>query len=268
MSESRHSEIVAQRVLQAAYPKATINFNTEQSHGECDLTISFPEGRVDYVEVTMSTDPLMRRLKAEIQNEKKGGHFFSAVKSSGDWSIHVTVDANIKKVRKHADDYLARIEEAGLRDFSVHAHWSVPAVRAIFDDLQVEYGNNIKWKRPREIGIGYPATGGQVITDNVHTSIEAEAHKPDNIRKLGACVSGESHLFVYFDPEDFLPWASLVDSMPPASGPRLPEEVKNIWAVTHTRDSAQYVIWRARRGEPWVAPMALTIPLPIGRVHE
>lgn len=82
-------------------------------------------------------------------------------------------------------------------------------------------------------------------------AIREEADKPDNRRKLGAAKTEERHLFVYVHPRNYLPWVALVDFESAAEPIAMPPEVTDVWAATEGRSLNEFVVWRARRGEPW-----------------
>jgi hypothetical protein len=90
-----------------------------------------------------------------------------------------------------------------------------------------------------------------VSSEHVHRAIEAEANKDGNTRKLAIAEADERHLFVYIDPQNYLPWKALVGGHPPQQGPSLPSEITYAWTVARTPSADEFVVWKGERGKNW-----------------
>ena len=162
-----------------------------------------------------------------------------------DWTIHPLPQAPINRVRAEADDYLARIEEDGLKRFFYETDGGTySSVRRICEDLSIEAGSVTPWKTPGYICIAPPGGGGIKSNRVAERAVLAEADKQDNRAKLRKAGTTERHLFVLVDQGNYLPWVSLVDEDPPCSPPNLPAEVTHVWAGGIARDPRVVVVWR------------------------
>jgi hypothetical protein len=114
------------------------------------------------------------------------------------------------------------------------------------------------------LGIPRRDRSSAVTIDSVSTESgavhEVEAQKKDNRNKLRRAGAIETHLFVYVDPRNYLPWVSLVSGSPPIYPPQLPPEVTLVWAVTQTRTPGEYIVWRANQCSGWLAEAPTFIP--------
>jgi hypothetical protein len=160
------------------------------------------------------------------------------------------------EIREKADDYLARLEEDGVEQFS----WLERGPQSVDDvrrDLNVTGAWVIAAGAPPTINIGLPGGGGAVGPSDAVEAGEREAWKADNRRKLGAAKTNERHLVVYIDPMTGLPWMALTEFEPPSIPPNLPMEVTTLWLIGHSKNLNEnvneFVAWRAGINEAWAA---------------
>jgi hypothetical protein len=75
MSKARrsmdHAERIAKLVVEAALPGTEMVFRDEQSHGECDFDLHYPNETHAAVEVTESADQLQKDQCRNSQQEKR-----------------------------------------------------------------------------------------------------------------------------------------------------------------------------------------------------
>lgn len=103
----RKTEEIAKVVIEASLPGARMEYRSDQSHGEYDFVLHYPNGTIASVEVTESADQLQKQTSAEIRNKKKGGPVVEAKKCQKSWMIFPMGNANISKIRKKVDEYLS-----------------------------------------------------------------------------------------------------------------------------------------------------------------
>ena len=256
-----YTERIAKAVIEHIIPGSNIHDRTEEPGGVHDFDLRNPDGTLAAVEVTLSTDKQIKDTVAAIESKRRGGRFLNARMCCNGWIVHPLADANINRLRTDLDAYLARIEAAGLTTFFSWTDASAcEAVLAILSDLRIEAGSVFTWKGGRQIGITAPGQGGEVAARHVQRAVEVEAQKKDNRNKLRRAGAIETHLFVYVDPRNYLPWVSLVSGSPPIQPPQLPPEVTRVWAVTQTRTPGEYIVWRANRCSGWLAEAPTFIP--------
>jgi hypothetical protein len=244
-----HPETIAKRVLEVILP-GTMEYQPEQSHGECDFDLRYHSGTIAAVEVTSSVDQIQAQTIAAISSEKKGGPVIPATKCKEGWVIFPTKDAKIDKIRGAVDEYLSRLERAGIEKFS----WVRSGPQCVEDisyDLKIMSGSVFPTGVSPKICIASPGGGGAVGPSIAIEAGEKEAWKQDNREKLGAAKTDESHLVVYIDIINGLPWVALTDFEPPSNLPNLPEEITHIWLLSHREEANGFVVWHANIKEPW-----------------
>jgi hypothetical protein len=241
------AETVAKRVLESLLP-GTMEYQPEQSHGECDFELRYHGGATAAVEATASVDQKQRATIAAIHSKKKEP-VIHATKCEKTWVIFPAGSANIEKIRRSADDHLSKLEQAGIEHFFWVSDYGRPGVQDICRDLRITGGSVISTEGPPTIYIANPVGGGAVGPSIAIKACEKEAWKPDNRKKLGAATSAERHLVVYI--EDGLAWVALTDFEPPSVLPNLPEEITCVWLVAHRSEANDFIVWHASRNECW-----------------
>ncbi|MCP5117833.1 MAG: hypothetical protein GY953_44000 [bacterium] len=258
------AERVAKQVVERSVEGAIMHYQADEDAGQHDFDLELSDGTVVPLEVTAAKNQPYEETVAAIRSPHKGGPFVDALECQQSWRVHPTAGARINRIREQVDSYLAKIEAAGLTEFFSWTDASESQV--VFDilrDLGIERGRVFRWKRLHQIGIALPFSGmHKVASLDLQLAVEAESRKSDNRKKLGLSPQGESHLFVYIDPFNYTAWKALVDHEPPISGPELPEEITQVWAVGPTRTPNEYVVRRASRSKGWSASSRMEISVP------
>jgi hypothetical protein len=258
-----HSESVAQVVIEAVIAGSRMVYHADQSQGGHDFDLHYDDSRVAAVEVTTSVDVAGKETHAAIVSSRKGGPRIKAGLCKRPWRIWPGTGANINRIRKDIDRYLAVIESAGIeRFFSPSDRHKHESIDNIYRDLQVYSGGVIEGEAPGYILIALPIEGDFTGGSLVHDAVTLEAVKPDNRRKLAVAGTPERHLFVFVDVLNHRVWTSLVDSLPPREQVALPREITDVWAVGQAWSSDQYVVWRASAGSAWYSLGAVAAQLP------
>jgi len=246
-------EALAKEVIEHVLPGSTMKFHFEQAHSNYDFDLLYSDGRLAAVEVTAAKDEHIEGTVATILNGRKGGPFVPRHHCRNDWIVHPTLGAKINSIRRYIDSYLAEVEAEGKNCFSAYRDLpKSPAVRRLFEYLQIEAGNVFKWKTPG-IGIFLPGQGTGPNPREVDDAVLREAQKQDNRRKLREAEHPEKHLFVCIDSRFYAPWYAINKGKPSSLPIRLPKEIDIVWAVASTRSSGLYAVWRAERDQPWNA---------------
>ena len=255
-----HSEQMAKVFIESLIPDAVMHYREDQSTSTHDFDLERQGELIAAVEVTTSTDEQRKGIEAAIRDQRKGGIFLPTNRCRQDWSVCPLPTANINKIRKELDQYLADIEADNLGRFlSSRDSYEYPAVRRIYQDLHIDYGSVTKWKPPGRIGLISPGGGGTITPEHVQEAVKREVWKEDNRKKLNLAGSKERHLFVYVDSDNYLSWASLRDTDPsPLEPPQLPPEITHVWVASEFQEygSAEEIVeycsvWRAMGGEKW-----------------
>jgi hypothetical protein len=251
------AEIVAQYLLEAVLVGVRMVYRTDQSRGEHDFDLFYPDGRVSAVEVTSSVDEVGEGTNAAIRDKRKGGRAIKTRLCKNDWYITPDAGANINKVRAKADEYLAALESAGIERF-FGPTGSHPTVERVYCELGIVNGTAFPRREPGTIWMAPPGGGGALNASTAIEAVEREAYKADNRKKLSAAGTAETHLVVYIYMTNYLPWCALTDFAPPPELPRLPPEITDIWACSETRSNGDFAAWRASALSPWHS---------LGRLH-
>lgn len=242
------SEALAERILRSILD-ADLQYVGDQPRRSHDFDIVFRDGSTAPLEVTRSVD---QNVVAGIAAVRKHGSTIPRERCDNGWWIVPSPEAEIKLVLEEADEYLAAIEPELEEDrfhFPMNAH-ECPSVLRIFQDLGIEYGSKIHSGADHILATP-GSEGGWVNAQNVVDALELEANKLDNTGKLTGSPSGEAHLFVEMDFNNFLPWVSLIDEDPPNEPPRFPDVITDIWAAAIARDGVHYRVWHAKNGQIW-----------------
>jgi hypothetical protein len=159
------------------------------------------------------------------------------------------MNARIDRIRNEVDEYLSRVEQAGIESF--YWVWNEhPSVEDICCKLGIVSGSVVHAGTSPHIRIQLPIGGGALGAITAVKAAEKEAWKQDNRKKLGASKTAERHLVVYIDPTNGLPWVALTEFEPPPAVANLPEEITSIWLVGHGNEN-EFVVWHASTEEPW-----------------
>jgi hypothetical protein len=283
MSKRRHSmnpaEEIAKVVMEAVLPGARMEFKDNQSHGECDFDLHYPNGTVAAVEVTESADQGQKWMSAKLSKEGSGS-VIEAKHCKKSWIIFAMDAKTIPAIRRKTDEYLAKVEQAGKHSFTwldacttrlqreVGLEGVIPSrvprcVEDICYDLKIKSASVIWDEGPAKIFIAQTARGGAVGPSVALKAGEHECQKHDNRKKLGAAKTAERHLLVYVGESNGLARAALSDFEPPQELPNLPEGITHIWLAGWSISEVELVVWRAstketwRRQPAWVSPDVL-----------
>ncbi len=259
----KHSERVAQVVVEAVIQGSRMVYRRDQRLSVHDFDLHYADGRVAAMEVTASVNKDDEGTHAAILNARKGGPKVKAELCKKAWRIWPGSGATINRIRASIDRYLAPIESAGIeRFFSASDRHKHVSVDNIYKDLQVSGGYVMKHETPGYIHIAFPLGGGPVGAGLVHEAVRLEAFKEDNRRKLAAAGTAERHLFVFVDVLNRRVWTALVDLSPPMDVLELPEEITDVWVVGPAQSNHQYVVWQGTRDSAWrrLEPVTTQVP--------
>jgi hypothetical protein len=256
------TEIIAQAVVEAAISGSRMVYHSDQSQSVPDFDLYYPDSRVASLEVTASVDVVDLETQAAISSRRKGGPRVKAELCRKAWRIRPASGANVNKIRANVDSYLSPIESSGIEHFfSSRDRRQHPTIDRISTDLHVSHGDVLDGWQPGYISIALPIGGSFVDASLVSDAVEFEAFKLDNRQKLSAAGTTERHLFVFVDVLNHRVWTPLVDLVPPAEAPDLPQEVTHVWAVGPARSANDYVVWRADAGSGWSSLGSIAIEL-------
>jgi hypothetical protein len=255
----KYSEQIAKTVIETICVGSEMRFRCDQNTSVPDFDLRYADGTDAVVEVTESVERTWLETTSAIQAKQE----VRAKKCRYSWWLHPSDGANIRKIYDHSDEYLARIELEGLREFPFGNFSQL--VTDICRDLQIQAGYALEPKPHPIIVIGYPSRGGTVSAQVFLRAIEAEANKEDNRRKLSPFGGRERHLFVYLDSRNLLPWRVVVNCSPPPDVPSIPHEITHIWVAALHDLGREASVWKLERGQSWQSLGVVAIPPPEDR---
>jgi len=188
-----HAEKVAKLVVEASLPGASLEYHPEQSSGEYDFGLRFGDGSSAALEVTSSVDQAQVETIAAISNRKKGRSDIQAAQCKKSWIIFPMPSARINEIRNKIDEYLCKLELAGVETFSCIDD-GPSCIQVICRDLQLRRGSVIPAVTPARIWIASPGGGGAVGANTAIEVGETEAWREDNRKKLGKARKDERHV--------------------------------------------------------------------------
>ena len=112
-----HSEQIAKVFIESLIPGAVMHYREDQSTSTHDFDLEWKGELIAAVEVTTSTCKQRKEIEAAIRDQRKGGFFLRTKRCRKDWSVCPLPTANINKIRKELDQYLADIEADNLERF-------------------------------------------------------------------------------------------------------------------------------------------------------
>jgi hypothetical protein len=243
------AESVAKRVLDAIIPGANLEYQSEQSNGEYDFNLHCADGTTAAVEITAAIDERHLEMLAAIYDRRRGDRIIRPTACKKSWIIFPAISASINKIRANADRYLARLEQEGNGSFfCVSAR--TPSTRQICRELRIAFGSVLNSDCEPMIEIGRPIGAGAVGPRLAIKTGEAKAWKEDNRKKLGSATTAERHLVVYI-PAGSLAWSALTNFEPPATLPKLPREITNLWLIGQSGRPDEFLVWYASTNEIW-----------------
>jgi hypothetical protein len=92
-----------------------------------DLALRWPDGREAAMEVTQSTDQLLKTIWAGINQQA----ILPASSASHTWMVFLDRTTKLRPTRSRVDQHLARIEAEGLPRFGPEDRLDSPAVKAL-----------------------------------------------------------------------------------------------------------------------------------------
>jgi hypothetical protein len=213
-----------------------------------DYDVVFADGHEEPLEVTTSADPLVLKAmgrmegKTQIPANVKRAWYASApytfTDSQGEktaFDLRRCVSVLVPLVEQLERDGIERFDTTRMA-YAFESPYQPPGLELF--DLGIWHLSSYEHSDPDnepsiELLVG---SGGSYGSSSVTSALQAAADRPDNQKKLGACLGARRrHLFVMFtSATEDLSWVALLGvldgrhPLPPA--PTLPDEVTTIWA--------------------------------------
>src|SRR4051794_11614474 len=111
----RSDEALTALLFESIHVGAEMQHNASQARGEWDFDLVFPNGEREPVEVTISTVLERQRIYAAILGNH--GSFIDRRICTHDWYVTPYQNANIQRIRRDIDRYLAEVERAEIANF-------------------------------------------------------------------------------------------------------------------------------------------------------
>jgi hypothetical protein len=221
-----------------------------------DLTVTWPDGREAAVEVTQSTDQVLKTIWAGINQST----LLTARYTMQSWMVCLDLGSRVRLVRERVDEYLASVESEGLLRFSPNDRATSPAVKRLWSDLHVK-GGFADYRRRLGTGEKFiallpPTHPYEVLAAaTFEEEVRRQGWQLDNIRKLERSGKEECHLFIWIDALHPL-WRRLeYEDASPTTFPVLPEVIAKVWLAIENVDAEEnrfyWKVWQGVRSSGW-----------------
>jgi hypothetical protein len=211
------------------------------------------------LEVTTSTRPELLRTRARFAEQL--GSPIEAPRLRWSWHLYAEVGADVRRIGREVVPALeelelewSRAEPSDLTFFGPTSAARSPAVRHLWQTLGIVWGRAYALAGPSSVFISPPSDPREWTDAHpgafVLEAVEAEAAKPDNLRKLDESGRSERHLFVYVDSHSFPAWQDLDRAIVPPVAPSLPDAITTAWVATVGSDGRD-VAWRVTPPSTW-----------------
>ena len=220
-----------------------------------DFDLVFGTTAPEPLEVTSATLPKLRAAQAAYDKYDPLVMQIAGIREA--WHVFSTQSTNFKSLTPMALlPLLVAAEATGLRQihFPTDVH-QAPFVYPIAKPLGID-ALFVIGGRPGHVLVSGPNDDRMWTSDSVNPGrhvldvIEELAAKADNRAKLGLgpAAGVESHLFVWIDEDNYLPWKDLVDGLMPVRPPSLPAEIITVWVATNVAGATVYWLYSSRTG--------------------
>jgi hypothetical protein len=222
--------------------------------GVRDFDLIFGDGHAEPLEVTQATLPELNSAIAA--HESRRMQLVQVPGLSQQWHVFSSSDTPFKDVTAtRLARMLAPLEASAVDKFILPGNApSLPkasvqeaqALRLIAAFAHSGQQGRVVLTRPSDDRewIGAFENPGQYAL----AAAEELAGKADNQRKLAVRGHADSHLFIWIDERNFLPWADLRSNLP-NKAPTLPAEITNVWLATTVDD--RIICWRYGDARGW-----------------
>lgn len=253
-------ERLAGVAIEEVIPGARMEFREEQ-HGDGGLRHDFwlyrPDRDRAALEVTSVRDENRMRVGHKISEY---GRVIEAEYCNRSWAVWLNSDVRYLEIKESIDQRLAELEKQGIERVRPVRSVSDPStVREVRSELSVDHAAaSANERATARLHLHIKGTGDYVHAGKVSDAVETEAEK--NRGKLDETGAVERHLFVYAMHTDAAA-SALTMSDPGEDSPNLPSEVTHVWAAACRLVAYnEFVVWRARSGEPWRSAGVVTVP--------
>ncbi len=209
----------------------------EDSH---DFDIVFPDGRVDYLEVSAFTNERIEGRWRQTPDPRR-----SSLAST--WTLHVTGWADLRTVQQEAEPHLTTLESHDLSQYFAGDHYTLLArlepdldhdfepthpvaiASAALLKIGVEDATSLTGQGESVIELARSVSTIGTPTELINSAVRSVADKLDNIAKLTSTVA-RTHLFIPIR----MPGGgvrSAVHQGPPPEAPQINSAIGRVWLL-------------------------------------
>jgi hypothetical protein len=222
--------------------------------GAHDFDLAFKDSHREPLEITSSALPQLKSAQAAHEKYKK--LVVTVPGLAGAWHVFSSQSTQFKDLDATVlFPFLYGLEGAGLTKIHYPIdHHRAPGLHILARALGLEAAfamggsaGKVLVSMPEDHRIwssDHSDPGRHVLVD-----IQAIAALPDNRRKLYGFP--RSHLFIWIDEDNYLPWRDIFSGEVPTRKPNLPPEITDVWVATRLPGSvsgwhySRQVGWRA-----------------------
>lgn len=222
--------------------------------GVHDFDLVFKDAHREPLEITSSVLPMLKSAQAAHEKYKK--LIVTVPGLAGAWHVFSSQSTQFKDLdAKALLPFLRGLESAGLTKIHYPMdHHQAPALHIFARQLGIEaafamggLAGKVLVSMPEDHRVwssDHSDPGRHVLAD-----IEKIAALRDNRRKLSGFP--KSHLFVWIDENNYLPWRDIFSGEIPSRKPNLPPEISDVWVATRLPGSVSG--WHFSQQDGWRA---------------
>ncbi len=250
------SEDRAASVVSAVTRGKPVRRDDGKTPGVRDFDILFDDGHIEPLEVTRGTLPELN--KALDAHNRRGKLVQSVPGLTRQWHVFSSTATSFKDLTaSRLADVLVPLENSAIDTFML----PMDAFQAPQDAVQAARAAGLL------AAFAHMGEAGKIVVsppndDHIWSSdhsnpgrhaigvAEDLASKPDNRHKLAVRGIVNSHLFIWIDETNYLPWADLLGELPNRA-PSLPPEITIVWLAT--RVNGLVICWSYAASRGWTA---------------
>jgi hypothetical protein len=222
--------------------------------GAHDFELIFKDTHREPLEITSSALPKLKAAQAAHEKYKKVVVMVPGL--AGAWHVFSSQSTQFKDLDATAlFPFLHGLEAVHLTKIHYPIdHHRAPALHILARQLGLEAAFAMDGSAGKVL-VSMPEDHRVWSSDNsdpgrhVLDEVQKIAELPDNRRKLSGFL--KSHLFIWIDEDNYLPWRDIFSGEIPTREPRLPVEITDVWVATRVPGAvsgwhySRQVGWRA-----------------------
>ena len=243
MPEMNYSERIAKQVIEQV-TGGTMHFNEQQSNGEWDFDLVYPDGRKAAVEVTTARQDQRQRF---FSAQNKYGNFIPCKHCKNSWFVTPKANFKLKFFRQKGDEKFRELEKEctfQLLDSPFINNSDIAA--AIIKDLKIDSAHVQKNIRPIGFRFAMPPKALGASEKEVFDEISMALKPKTSVKKLHCAKQNQDkHIFLLVDKYTSKSRYVLMESKPPSELFHDLNIIDHIWISTESFQENTIITWES-----------------------